>query len=251
MELWEVEQFGIDSFGDPDYVSIYGMEPAEWYARGVRLLARTTLEAVAINWLDNRPGCRTQNCGYSCRRAVRGYRSIRRIMQRALLVLRNVPNASAVGFEMDGGVFERTSRNLAMLDLPIELIRGDYRTLIGERRFPAGHYLVIRLGPPWGDALTAENGRISVGPIRRLSRSSMISTCLSGEPGSFTSSRLVGGWFRRRWKRCGGNSRIVICKSMRCRRRMGGAGCSLAAIAGLVEGKGGIARCRRNRSVRR
>ena len=46
MELWEVQKFGTDSFGDPDYVSIYGMKPAEWYARGVRLLARTTLEAV-------------------------------------------------------------------------------------------------------------------------------------------------------------------------------------------------------------
>ena len=44
MALWEVEKFGTDSFGDPDYVSIYGMRPAEWYARGVRLLARTTLE---------------------------------------------------------------------------------------------------------------------------------------------------------------------------------------------------------------
>jgi hypothetical protein len=33
MALWEVEKFGTDSFGDPDYVSIYGMRPAEWYAR--------------------------------------------------------------------------------------------------------------------------------------------------------------------------------------------------------------------------
>jgi len=46
MALWEVEKFGTDSFGDPDYVAIHGMRPAEWYAQGVRLLARTTLEAV-------------------------------------------------------------------------------------------------------------------------------------------------------------------------------------------------------------
>src|SRR5215831_29347 len=46
MGLWEVEKFGTDGFGDPDYVAIYGMRPAQWYARGVRLLARTTLEAV-------------------------------------------------------------------------------------------------------------------------------------------------------------------------------------------------------------
>jgi len=38
LELWEVEQYGRDSFGDPDYVSVYGLPPADWYARGVRLL---------------------------------------------------------------------------------------------------------------------------------------------------------------------------------------------------------------------
>ena len=46
MELWEIEKFGADSFGDPNYVSIYNMRPAEWYSLGVRLLARTTREAV-------------------------------------------------------------------------------------------------------------------------------------------------------------------------------------------------------------
>ena len=46
IELWEVEKFGRDSFGDPNAVSLYGMTPAQWYACGVRILARTTLEAV-------------------------------------------------------------------------------------------------------------------------------------------------------------------------------------------------------------
>src|SRR5216684_1554711 len=46
MELWEVQKYGIDSFSDSDYVCIYGMLPAEWYGRGIRLLARTTVECV-------------------------------------------------------------------------------------------------------------------------------------------------------------------------------------------------------------
>src|SRR6266436_6132915 len=46
MELWEVQKYGIDSFSDSDYVCIYGMPPAEWYGRGIRLLARTTVECV-------------------------------------------------------------------------------------------------------------------------------------------------------------------------------------------------------------
>ena len=44
LELWEVKRYGIDSYGDADYVSIYGMRPADWYAKGVRLLGRTAVE---------------------------------------------------------------------------------------------------------------------------------------------------------------------------------------------------------------
>src|ERR1700740_2756136 len=55
VELWEVEKFGRDSFGDPGAVSLYGMTPVQWYARGVRILARTTLEAVR-DPLGNRIG---------------------------------------------------------------------------------------------------------------------------------------------------------------------------------------------------
>src|SRR5437667_4064741 len=46
IELWEVEKYGRDCFGDPDHVHLYGMAPKEWYGRGVRVLARTCLEAV-------------------------------------------------------------------------------------------------------------------------------------------------------------------------------------------------------------
>jgi len=44
LELWEVQRYGSDSFGDADYVSVYGLRPADWYGRGVRLLGRTAVE---------------------------------------------------------------------------------------------------------------------------------------------------------------------------------------------------------------
>ena len=44
LELWEVQRYGSDSYGDADYVSVYGMRPADWYAAGVRLLGRTAVE---------------------------------------------------------------------------------------------------------------------------------------------------------------------------------------------------------------
>src|SRR5262247_1137965 len=44
LALWEVQRYGRDSYHDPDYVSVYGMPPAEWYAKGIRLLGRTAVE---------------------------------------------------------------------------------------------------------------------------------------------------------------------------------------------------------------
>ena len=44
LTLAEVEQYGLDSFADADYVRIYGMPPREWYGRGIRLLGRTAVE---------------------------------------------------------------------------------------------------------------------------------------------------------------------------------------------------------------
>src|SRR3954451_4737470 len=46
IELWEVEKFGRDSFGDENAVSLYGMTPPQWHALAARTLARTALEAV-------------------------------------------------------------------------------------------------------------------------------------------------------------------------------------------------------------
>jgi len=46
VELWEVERFGRDCFGNPSSVSLYGLSPQQWYERGIRILAPTTLEAV-------------------------------------------------------------------------------------------------------------------------------------------------------------------------------------------------------------
>src|ERR1700751_4428357 len=44
LSLSEVQQYGSDSFSDPDYIRLYGMTPPQWYAHGVRLLGRTAVE---------------------------------------------------------------------------------------------------------------------------------------------------------------------------------------------------------------
>jgi hypothetical protein len=161
MALWEVQKFGTDGFGDPDYVALYGMRPVEWYARGVRLLARTTLEAV-----------RDQLGAMIGRDVARKVAAVPAGAPFGVIdpfagscnglywVLRHVPNATARGFEFDETVFALSSRNLTLLGLDgqIELIRGDYRQLIKKHTFPSDHHLVVCLGPPWADALTASAG---------------------------------------------------------------------------------------------
>src|SRR5215831_14902545 len=106
MELWEVEQFGIDSFGDPDYVSIYGMTPAQWYARGIRLLARTTLEAVRDqlgSMIGQDVARRVVNVPVGM--PLGGIDPFAGSCNGLYWVLRDIPHATALGIELDESVF--------------------------------------------------------------------------------------------------------------------------------------------------
>src|ERR1700704_2544405 len=53
LDLTEVQRYGIESWGDPDYVCIYGLRPADWYGRGIRILGRTTVECTPDELADN------------------------------------------------------------------------------------------------------------------------------------------------------------------------------------------------------
>jgi 16S rRNA G966 N2-methylase RsmD len=161
MELWEVQQFGIDSFADPEYVCIYGLPPTEWYRRGVRLLARTTLEAVrdrlgdligqdVARVLQHAPSTTTCTVIDPFAGSCNGL----------YWLVRHVRNAQGLGFEIDKTIFDMTTRNLplASLERPIKLIHGDYKSLLATHRLPADQCIVAFLAPPWGEALSATSG---------------------------------------------------------------------------------------------
>src|SRR5689334_2573639 len=122
IELWEVEKFGRDSFGDPNAVSLYGMTPAQWYARGVRILARTTLEAVrdplgkrigedAARIAATAPSGSTFGVIDPFAGSCNGLYSI----------LRYLPGAEGIGFEFEQAIFDMTTQNIATLSAPIHL----------------------------------------------------------------------------------------------------------------------------------
>jgi hypothetical protein len=158
LSLAEVERYGLDSFGDADYVSIYGMRPREWYRRGVRLLGRTAVEctrdalagriaADVASMATSMPSSRfvvIDPFAGSC--------------NTLFWILRHLPNSEGIAFESDSQVFEFTHRSLAVLQHSIELVHGDSVRLLKERRVEEDRGIVAFVAPPWGTALDEVTG---------------------------------------------------------------------------------------------
>ena len=159
LELWEVQRYGSDSYGDTDYVSIYGMQPSAWYAEGIRLLGRTAVE------------CTRDQLGEAIGNDIAAIVGTSSAMTGAFVidlfagsantlfwVLRNLPGARGVGFELDPMVYELTRRNLATLSVPIDIVNTDYASGLRDIAIPADQPLIAFIAPPWGDALSQASG---------------------------------------------------------------------------------------------
>lgn len=159
LELWEVQRYGADSYGDAAYVSVYGMRPADWYAKGVRLLGRTAVE------------CTRDGLGDAIGKDVASVVAKAPNTAEALVVdpfagsgntlywlLRHVGAARGLGFESDAGVFRLTRQNLAALALPIDILNTDYRSGLSGVSVAADQLLITFIAPPWGDALSKTSG---------------------------------------------------------------------------------------------
>ena len=154
LELAEVRGYGSDSYGDPDYVRIYGLQPADWHARGMRLLGRTAVECTRDELADQ-IGKDVHAVAAKARRA-----------DRTLVIdlfagsgntlywlLHHLPGARGLGFELDQGVFELTRKNLEILALPIDIRNIDYLSGIAGVAADKDQLLIAFVAPPWGDAL--------------------------------------------------------------------------------------------------
>jgi RNA cap guanine-N2 methyltransferase len=158
LSLSEIEQYGLDSFGNADYVSIYGMPPREWYGCGVRLLGRTAVECTpdALGDRIGRDVASVAACMPSNQCVV--IDPFAGSCNALFWILRHLPDSEGIGFESDAKVFELTHRNLAALGQRIEVVSGDYARLLERYRLPKDRGIVAFLSPPWGTALDEVQG---------------------------------------------------------------------------------------------
>jgi hypothetical protein len=159
LELWEVEKFGRDSFRNPDAVSLYGIAPVEWYARGVRILARTAVEAARdplAKQIGERIAQATAGAGYDFALGV--VDPFAGSCNALFWVVRQLPGAEGLGFEDDQSIYDMTSRNIALLGAPIKLAHGDCRLLLGQLRLSSDRRIIALLAPPWANALDLKSG---------------------------------------------------------------------------------------------
>jgi hypothetical protein len=160
LSLAEVEGYGRDSFGDPGYVSLYGLEPAAAHARGVRLLGRTAVECTRdrLAELIARDVAAVAAAAGAARIVVLD--PFAGSCNTLVWLARCLPAARAVGFELDDGVHAATRRNLAAvgLDATVELRHEPFETGLATVDVPTDALLAAFVAPPWGDALDQAAG---------------------------------------------------------------------------------------------
>jgi hypothetical protein len=156
LTLQDVLWYGADSYGDPDYLRLYGMTPAQWYARGIRLLGRTAVEctrddlaraiAADLAAVAVPPGDFTVVDPFagSC--------------NTLYWILREVPRSTGLAFELDRHVYALSAGNIARLDHPIVLLAGDGGRLLDDVAIPPDHTVIAFVAPPWGTALDESTG---------------------------------------------------------------------------------------------
>lgn len=158
LDLRAVERYGRDSFGDPDFVSIYGLKPADWYARGVRLLGRTAVECTRDRFADligRDVATAVWAAGVAGSTVVDPFAGSGNTLY---WITRHVRPDRSVGFELDDVVFELTRKNLSLVSLEIDVIHEGYESGLNALRIQDDHLVVLFVSPPWGTALDVESG---------------------------------------------------------------------------------------------
>ena len=153
LSLDEVVEAGRVIFGDPDGLTFYGLAPAAWYARGIRLLGRTCVEATPD--VTARPIGRTVHAMLGSHQAV-GVVDLFAGSGNLMLHVAQALSAEACGLEADEAVWRQTDANLRILETPTCVRLGDWRSYFDDPL--TVDTTVYVLSPPWGKAFSFASG---------------------------------------------------------------------------------------------
>jgi hypothetical protein len=151
--LDEIVETGRILFGDPDGMSFYGLPPADWYARGVRLLGRTCVEATPD--VTARPLARTVRTLLGrCPGA--GVVDLFAGSGNLMLHVAQELSAQACGLDADEAVWRQTNANLRVTGAAADVRYGDWLSYFADPL--SVDITVYVLSPPWGSAFSFATG---------------------------------------------------------------------------------------------
>jgi hypothetical protein len=174
LTLDEVRRYGVDSFGDPDFLRIYDMAPQEWHERGIRVLGRTAVECTR-DALGDRIGRDIARVAHRAQ-AARPFWVIDPFAgscNTLYWILRHISGSGGMALETDSQVYELSRQNLAVLDMSVELRKADFCSLLTGYPLPSDRDLIWFVAPPWGTALDEAMGldlRHTTPPIAEIVR---------------------------------------------------------------------------------
>jgi hypothetical protein len=159
LDLWQVHRYGTDSYGNSAHVSIYGLAPADWYGRGVRLLGRTAVEctrdaladAIARDVAELAASAPSTSDPFVLDPFVGSGNTL-------YWIVRRVAGARGQGFELDADVCRLTRQNLALIGSPVEVTNVDYAAGLADLVVTEDELVIVFVAPPWGKALDPISG---------------------------------------------------------------------------------------------
>ncbi|HEX7992857.1 MAG TPA: hypothetical protein VF506_02990, partial [Streptosporangiaceae bacterium] len=169
----EVERYGSENFSDPDYVSLYGLRPEDWYARGVRIAGRTAVECTRDRLADLIGRDIASRAGRNAGSVPLVVDLFAGSANTLYWIKHHLPAARAVGFELDDTVFALADANLRLVGADVEIVHESYETGLPALLMPPEGTVVVFVAPPWGRALRADSGldlRATTPPMAQVLR---------------------------------------------------------------------------------
>ena len=165
LDLAEIHRFGVDSYGDADHVSLYGMRPSEWYDCGVRVLGRTAVECTYDSLAERLAEDVAAVAGSVPSTASAASAASALVIDPFAgsgntlhWIVRGLSGAAGLGFELDPVVWQLTSRNLAVVESRLQVLNVDYLVGLDEVSVSRDRLVVVFVAPPWGAALDPVSG---------------------------------------------------------------------------------------------